>query len=66
MKIHINYMPICYRRLNCTFMNVGESKPKLYRKPFHIGLLDYMYARIARVTFHLKGQYNQLYPSLAS
>ena len=29
MKININYMPICYRRLNCTFVNVGQSKPKL-------------------------------------
>ena len=56
MKININYMPICYRRLNCTFVNVGQSKPKLYRQPFQIGLLDYIYARIPRATFHLKGQ----------
>jgi hypothetical protein len=29
-------------------------------------LLYYMYARIARATFHLKGQDNRSYPSLAS
>ena len=37
-------MPIFYRTPNCTFVNVGQSKPKFYRKPFHIGLLDYIYA----------------------
>ena len=47
MKININYMPIFYRRPNCILMNVGQSKPKFYRKPFHIGLLDYIYPRIA-------------------
>ena len=62
MKININYMLICHRRPNCTFVNVGQSKPKLYRKPFHIGLLDYIYARIAGATFHLKGQDNRWYP----
>ncbi len=66
MKISINYMPICIRTPNCTFVNVGQSKSKSYRNPFHIGLLYYMYARIARATFHLKGQDNWSYPSLAS
>ena len=65
MKININYMPICDRRPNCTFVNVGQSKPKLYRKPFHIGLLDYIYARITSATFHLKVQDHRLYPSIA-
>ena len=25
-------------------VNVGQSKPQFYRKPFDIGLLDYIYA----------------------
>ena len=66
MKININYMPICFRTPNCTFVNVGQSKSKSYRNPFHIGLLYYMYARIARATLHLKVQDNRSYPSLAS
>jgi len=40
-------------------VNVDQSKPKFYRKPFHIGLLDYIYAPIARATLHLKGQDNR-------
>jgi hypothetical protein len=59
-------MPICFRTPNCTFVNVGQSKYKSYRNPFHIGLLYYMYARIARATFHLTAQDNRSYPSLAS
>jgi hypothetical protein len=59
-------MSIFYRMPNCTFVNVGQSKPKLYRKPFHIGLLDYIYARIARANFHLKGQEYWSYSSLVS
>jgi hypothetical protein len=54
MKINIIYMPIFYRTPNCTFVNAGQSQPKFYHKPFHIGLLDYIYARIARAKFHLK------------
>ena len=65
MKIDINYMPIYYRTPNSTFVNVGQSKSKLYRKPFHISLLYYIYARFARVMLHLKGQYNRSYPSFA-
>ena len=42
MKININYTPILYRTNSCTFANVGESKPKFYRKPFDIGLLEYI------------------------
>ena len=49
-------MPIFYRTPNCTFVNVGQSKPKLYRKPFHIGLLDYIYEQIVCANVHLKGQ----------
>ena len=41
-------------------------KPKFYSKPFHIGPLDYIYARIARAKFHLKGQENLSYSSLAN
>ena len=59
-------MPIFYRTPNCTFVNVGQSKPKFYRKPFHIGLLDYIYARIALAKFHLKGQEYRSYSLLAS
>jgi hypothetical protein len=33
---------------------------------FIIGLLDYMYERIARLTLHLKGPENWSYPSLVS
>ena len=66
MKININYMPICFRTPNCTFVNVGQSKSKLYRKPFHIGILYYNYALIACAMFHLKCQDNRSYPSLAS
>ena len=66
MKINVNYMPICYRTPNCTVVNVDQSKSKFYRKLFHIGLLYYIYARIARATFHLKGQDNRSYRSLAS
>jgi hypothetical protein len=47
-------MPIFYRTPNCTFVNVGQSKPKLYRKPFHIGLLDYIYEQIVCANVHLK------------
>jgi hypothetical protein len=47
-------MPIFYRTPNCTFVNAGQSQSKFYHKPFHIGLLDYIYARIARAKFHLK------------
>jgi hypothetical protein len=61
MKINIIYMPICDRSFNCTFVNVGQSKPKLYRQHFQIGLLDYIYARITRATFHVKGQDNRSY-----
>jgi hypothetical protein len=57
-------MTIFYRRPNCILVNVGQSKPKFYRKPFHIDLLDYIYPRIARAKFHLKGQDNRSYPSL--
>ena len=42
MKININYTPILYRTHSWNFLNVGESKPKFYRKPFDIGLLDYI------------------------
>ena len=42
MKVNINYTPILYGTHICTFVNVGESKPKFYRKPFDIGLLDYI------------------------
>ena len=66
MKININCMPISYRTPNCNFMNVGQSKSKLYRKYFHICPLDYIYARITRATFNLKGQDNRSYPSLSS
>ena len=66
MKINIHYMPIFYRTPNCTFVNVSQSKPKFYREPFQKGLLDYMYERIAHANFHLTGQDNRSYPSLAS
>ena len=59
-------MPIFYRTPNCTFVNVGQSKPKLYRKHFHIGLLNSIYARIACANVHLKGQEYWRYSSLAS
>ena len=59
-------MSICYRTPNCIFVNVGQPKPKYYRKPFHIRILDYIYARIVSETFHLKGQDNRSSPSLAS
>ena len=59
-------MPIFYRMPKCTFVNVGQFKPKFYRNPFQIGLLDYIYARIVRAEFHLKGQENRSYFSLAS
>ena len=49
-------MPIFYRTPNCTFVNVGQFKPKFYRKHFQIGLLDNIYAQIARAEFHLKGR----------
>ena len=62
----IIWMPIFNRMPNCTFVNVGQSKPKFYRKLFHIGLLDYIYARIARAKFHLKGQEYRLYSLLVS
>ena len=66
MKINIIYMPMFYRTPNCTFVNVGQFKTTFYRKPFQIGLLDYIYARIARADFHLKGKENGSYSSLAS
>jgi hypothetical protein len=59
-------MPIFYRMPNCIFVNAGQSKPKYYSKPFHRGLLDYIYTQIARAKFHLKGQENRLYSSVAS
>ena len=59
-------MPIFYRTPNCTFVNVGQSKPKLYRKPFHIGLLDYIYEQIVCANVHLKGQEYWTYSSLTS
>jgi hypothetical protein len=45
---------IFYRTPNCTFLNVGKIKPKCYSKPFHIGILGYIYARISRAKFHFK------------
>jgi len=66
MKINIIYIPIFYRTPNCTFVNAGQSKPKFYSKPFHIALLDFIYARIIRAKFHLKGRENLSYSSLAS
>ena len=59
-------MPIFHRTPNCTFVNVDQSQPKFYRKPFHIGLLDYIYERIARAKFNLKGQENRSYSTLTS
>ena len=59
-------MPKIYRTPNCTFMNVGQFRPKFYRKPFQLGLLDYIYVRIARAEFHLKVQENRSYSTLAS
>ena len=44
-------------------VNLGLS---LTESLFIIGLLNYMYERIARVTLHLKGPENWSYPSLAS
>ena len=52
-------MSIFYTTPICTFVNVDQSQSKFYRKPFHIGLLDYFYERIARAKFNLKGQENQ-------
>lgn len=46
-------MQIFYRTYNCNFINVGQTEPTFYSKAFHIGLLDYMYPRTARVMFHL-------------
>jgi hypothetical protein len=66
MKISIICVPIFYRTPNCTFVNVGQFKPKFYRKHFQIGLLDNIYAQIARAEFHLKGQDNRSYSALAS
>ena len=44
MKINILYMQIFYRMPHYTFVNVGQTKSKYYRKLFHIGLQDYIYA----------------------
>lgn len=49
-------MQIFFRKPNYTLVNVGQTKPRFYSKPFQIGQLDYIYARIARATFHLKAQ----------
>jgi hypothetical protein len=35
MKININYMLIFNGKLNWAFMNVGQSRPKFNREPFH-------------------------------
>jgi hypothetical protein len=56
MKINILYMQIFYRMPHYTFVNVGQTKSKYYRKLFHIGLQDYIYAWIACAKFHLKAQ----------
>ena len=53
MKINLIYIPIFYRTPYWTFVN-AQSQPKCYSKPLHIGLLDYIYPRIARAKFHLK------------